>query len=179
MYQQVSGDLSGQYPVQSDSSVSYIWYIAICIAVVLIGIAMLSSGEEKTNKFTTLLYRTPKTMEDFQAIKSIEEMRQAIDNTVWTYTKRGSLVWLKMEFKKDKVRIYRAFPSDGQWTFDEDYPYSLEEGRFMDDGRRYIAAVIECKDLSISPKFIITNGHLSWLGLIDVAGFVLGDYEWD
>ena len=106
-------------------------------------------------------------------------MRGAIDNTIWTHTEVGDLFWTKLEFKGGKVRIYNAMPSDGKWTFEEECPYTLEEGRFIDDGRRYIAAVIKTKDMSISPKFVITNGHLSWLGFLDAGGFVLGDYEWD
>ena len=75
--------------------------------------------------------------------------------------------------------MYRAFPSDGHWTLEEECSFTLEEGRFMDDGKRYIAAIIKKNNLSISPKFIITSGYLSWLGLFDAEEFVLGDYEWD
>ena len=58
--------------------------------------------------------------------------------------------------------------------------YCLDSmNRFIDDGRRYIAAIIKSRDMEISPKFVITNGHLSWLGIIDAGGFILGDYEWD
>ena len=106
-------------------------------------------------------------------------MSKAIDNTIWTHTEVGDLIWTKLEFNGDKVRIYTAMPSDGKWTFEEECSYTLEEGRFIDDGRRYVAAVIKSKDMEISPKFVITNGHLSWLGIIDAGGFILGDYEWD
>ena len=119
------------------------------------------------------------TQSEIQGIKDVDEMRKAIDNTIWTNTEVGDLFWSKLEFKNNKVRFYYAMPSDGKWTFEEECSYTLEEGRFIDDGRRYIAAVINSKDMNISPKFIITNGHLTWLGIIDAGGFVLGDYEWD
>lgn len=158
-----------------------IWIITIVI--ILIGVVLYSSNDDdsskKTNSSVTNLLKKETSQEEIQSIKDISKMRQAIDNTIWTYTKRGSLFWVKLEFKGDKVRVYNAMPSDGKWTFDEECPYTLEEGRFMDDGRRYIAAVINCKDLSISPKFVITNGQLSWLGIINEGGFILGDYEWD
>lgn len=165
----------------SSNSSCIIWIIVAIIVVIAIGVSIDSNDKADTSVRTTTtnFLSRPKTTISIQSIKDIEEMRKAIDNTIWTYTKRGDLIWLKLEFKKDKVKIYRAFPSDGQWTFEEECSYFLEEGRFIDDGKRYIAAVIESKDLSVSPKFIITNGHLSWLGLVDVGGFVLGDYEWD
>lgn len=168
----------------SNNNTSYIW----CAVLFFIGIFVLdiffsSNKESHSYKETQIglssIFNTPKSQDQIQAIKNIEEMRKALDNTIWTHTKRGDLFWLKLEFKKDKVKIYKAFPSDGQWSFEEECPYSLEEGRFIDDGRRYIAAVIESKDLRMPPKFIITNGHLSWLGFIDAGNFVLGDYEWD
>ena len=147
------------------------------------GAALYSSKSDadssnSTSSITNFL-KKEKSQEEIQSIKEIGEMRKAIYNTTWTHTKRGDLLWIKLVFSGDKVKIYRAFPSDGKWTFEEECPYSLEEGRFIDDGRRYIAAAIKSKDLNTPPKFIITNGHLSWLGLIDVGGFVLGDYEWD
>lgn len=169
----------------SNSFSNTIWIIVVFIAVIAIGASLDSDDKADTpnqtikGTKTTNFFSRPKTAVSIQSIKDIEEMRKAIDNTIWTHTKHGDLFWLKLEFKKDKVKIYKAFPSDGQWTFEEECSYFLEEGRFIDDGRRYIAAVIESKDMSIPPKFVITNGHLSWLGFIDAGGFVLGDYEWD
>lgn len=137
-----------------------------------------TDSSNSTSPVTNFL-KKGKSQEEIQSIKDIGEMRKAINNTTWIHTKRSDLFWLRLVFSGDKVKIYRAFPSDGKWTFEEECPSSLEEGRFMDDGRRFIAAAIKSKDMNIPPKFIITNGHLSWLGIIDAGGFVLGDYEWD
>ena len=164
---------------------TFIWVVVAVILAILIGISLSSNDTPNTwskpnniSKVSNLL-QGKKTTYSIQSIKNIDKMRKAIDNTIWTYTKAGDLFWLKLEFKGDKVKVYNAMPNDGKWTFEEECPYYLEVGRFIDDGRRYIAAVIKTKDLSISPKFVITNGHLSWLGFIDAGGFVLGDYEWD
>ena len=164
-------------------SSTHIWVVVFIIICILLGAALYSSDNDTNSSNTTSpvtnFLKKEKSQEEIQSIKNIVEMRKAIENTIWTHTKKGDLFWIRLEFKKEKVRIYRAFPSDGRWTFEEECPFTLEEGRFFDDGRRYIAAVIKCKDFSTSPKFIITNGHLSWLGFIDAGGFILGDYEWD
>ena len=155
-------------------------FTIICfLLVVLLHSQVSNKDSEKFSYSFSNILKKEKSQEEIQSIKNINEMKDAIANTVWTCTKTGNLFWIKLEFKGDKVKVYNAMPSDGKWTFSEECPYTLEEGRFIDDGRKYIAAVIKTKDFSISPKFIITNGHISWLGLIDAGGFVLGDYEWD
>lgn len=168
---------------KTNESSTSIWGVAFVILFIIVGIALYSSNNDNSS-FNSIssaanFLKKEKSQEEIQSIKDISEMRKAINNTIWTHTKRGDLFWIKIEFKEDRVRTYRAFPSDGKWTFEEECPYTLEEGRFFDDGRRYIAAVIKTKEFSTPPKFIITNGHLSWLGFIDAGGFVLGDYEWD
>lgn len=172
-----------QTSCNTKESSNHIWIAFFLFTCVLLGAALHSSINDtnSSNSISSItnFLKKEKNQEEIQAIKDIGKMREAIDNTTWTHTKEGDLFWLKMVFIGDKVKLYRAFPSDGKWTFEEECSYYLEEGRFINDGRRYIAAVIKAKDLSISPKFIITNGHLSWLGFIDVGGFVLRDYEWD
>lgn len=176
---------SNQQNRTNQNSSTLIWIVAFVIIAIVISISLSSNDTPNTwsklHNVTKVsnLFQGQKTTYSIQSIKNIDKMRKAIDNTIWTYTKAGDLFWLKLEFKGDKVKVYNAMPNDGKWTFEEECPYYLEEGRFIDDGRRYIAAVIKTKDLSISPKFVITNGHLSWLGFIDAGGFVLGDYEWD
>jgi len=163
---------------RNTKSSSVIWVIVVIVVLCCIAILFHNeSNESRLSKYSLL--NTEKSQYTIQSIKDIDEMRGAIDNTIWTHTEVGDLFWTKLEFKGDKVRIYNAMPSEGKWTFEEECPYTLEEGRFIDDGRRYIAAVIKTKDMNVSPKFIITNGHLSWLGFLDVGGFILGDYEWD
>ena len=157
------------------------WIIACVLVVIVIGFMIFVPEESNpyNNRTISHLVSNELTQAEIQSIKDIDEMSKAIDNTIWTHTEVGDLIWTKLEFKGNKIRIYTAMPSDGKWTFDEECPYTLEAGRFIDDGRRYVAAVIKSKDVDISPKFVITNGHLSWLGIIDAGGFILGDYEWD
>ena len=163
----------------SNISSNKVWIIAFVFICIVVGFYYLSQTDSNSSRPSISDLVKSKTIADIQSIKDVDNMRKAIDNTIWTHTEVGDLLWIKLEFKDNKVRIYNAMPSDGKWTFEEEYTYTLEEGRFMDDGRRYIAAVIKTKDLSVSPKFIITNGHLSWFGIIDAGGFILGDYEWD
>lgn len=154
-------------------------FMLICAIIVIFGGLFIYFTYNKTRTSSSQSIFREISQSEIQNIKDVDKMRKVIDNTVWTHTEIGDLFWTKLEFKGNKVKIYSAMPSDGRWTFEEECPYSLEEGRFINDGRRYIAAVIKSKDMSAPPKFIITNGHLSWLGIIDAGGFVLGDYEWD
>lgn len=163
----------------STNSSNSVWILALAFIGIAVGFYLFSHLDSNSSRNTISSLVKSKTIADIQSIKDIEKMREAIDNTIWTHTEVGDLFWTKLEFKGNKVRVYNAMPSDGKWTFEEECTYTLEEGRFIDDGRRYIAAVIQTKDMSVSPKFIITNGHLSWLGIIDAGGFILGDYEWD
>ena len=168
---------SNTYQKRATSS-SILWVLGI-VAIVICCIVISYSNKSNKSSLSCNILSKEKTQHSIQSIKNINEMSKAIDNTIWTHTEVGDLIWTKLEFKGNKVRIYTAMPSDGKWTFDEECSYTLEEGRFIDDGRRYVAAVIKSKDMEISPKFVITNGHLSWLGIIDAGGFILGDYEWD
>lgn len=166
------------------NGISTIWISAVIVLAVFYGVSRFKVDNSDKSPLVMMKREMPKylsirkTTYSIQSIKDINKMEEAIKNTVWTRTEEGDF-WLKLEFLNGTVKIYRAFPIDGHWTFDEECPYTLEEGRFIDDGRRYIAAVIRYKELSIPPKFVITNGHLSWLGIIDAGGFILGDYEWD
>lgn len=166
-------------PKESSNST---WIIVCVLIIIVLGIIVFSPEESnpynnRTNPVSRLV-NSELTQGEIQSIKNIDEMRKAIDNTIWTYTETGNLFWYKLVFKGNKVKIYSAMPSDGRWKFDEECSYTLEEGRYFDDGRRYIAAVFTSKDIDIPAKFTITNGHLYMLGF-DIAGFVLGDYEWD
>lgn len=155
-------------------------WLFICVLIVII-FGIIFFTPEKSNPSRNSISRlisNELTQGEIQSIKNIDEMRKAIDNTTWTYTETGNLFWYKLVFKGSKIRIYSAMPSDGQWKFDEECLYTLEEGRYFDDGRRYIAAVFTSKDIDIPAKFTFTNGHLYMFGF-DIAGFVLGDYEWD
>lgn len=171
---------------KKSDDISLIWIAVFVVIIFLFGFfnGLLSNESEESNGYrneSTSLYVhnlfSDKTTYSIQSIKSIREMEKAIQNTIWTHTKTGD-IWFKLEFGDEIVRIYKAFPSDGKWTFSEECTYTLEEGRFFDNGKRYIAAVIKSDEFDISAKFTITNGHLYLWG-IDVAGFTLGDYEWD
>ena len=165
---------------QLNGSINTNWIIVFVIIAIVIGTSLhyynKSNIRSKTRTFN--LFPERNTTYSIQSIKDTDEMRDVIDNTIWTSTKKGQWLWCKLEFKGDKVKMYRAFPSDGHWTYEEEFPYTLEEGRFFDDGRKFIAAVFKSKDIDIPIKFTITSGHLYMLGF-DIADFILGDYEWD
>ncbi len=160
---------------------SNVTWIIVCVLIVIVIAFQVFAPKESNpynNRIISHLASNELTQGEIQSIKDVDEMRKAIDNTIWTYTETGNLFWYKLVFIGNRVKIYSAIPSDGQWKFDEECSYTLEEGRFLDDGRRYIAAVFRSKDIDVPAKFTITNGHLYMLGF-DIAGFVLGDYEWD
>jgi len=158
------------------------WIFVCAMFVIIIGVLIYVPNNSKSHSCQPSsiysLFQNEKSQVEIQSIKDKNKMHRALVNTIWTYTEAGE-IWFKLIFKEETVMCYSAMPSDGKWTFEEECPYTLEEGRFIDDGRRYIAAVINRTDINISPKFVITNGHLTWLGIIDTGGFVLGDYEWD
>lgn len=166
-------------PHPKDSS-NNIWIIVCVLIAIVVGFLVFAPEESNpyNNRPVSHLVSNKITQGDIQSIKDVEEMRKAIDNTIWTYTETGNLFWYKLVFNGNKVKIYTAMPSDGQWKLEEECSYTLEEGRYIDDGRRYIAAIIQDKDNDIPIKFSISNGHLYMLGF-DIAGFILGDYEWD
>ena len=174
-----SNQYSSYYHPKESSSNNWI-YICALILIICIITFFKNNSVYNSNKSNTIsqLVRHELTQGEIQSIKEIDAMRMAINNTIWTHTEVGDIIWTKLEFKDNKVKIYNAMPSDGKWTFEEECPYTLEEGRYFDDGRRYIAAVFKSKDIDIPEKFTITNGHLYMLGF-DIAGFILGDYEWD
>ena len=81
----------------------------------------------------------PSTPKDVSQIKDIEELRQAINNTVWTHTTQGD-AWLRFEFIGNTVKQYGALPRSGKWRYDGDSEYELSERRSDSDGKRYFVA---------------------------------------
>ena len=127
---------------------------------------------------------TQKT-ERFKAIfqiKDIEELRQAINNTIWTHTTHGD-VWLKLEFVGNKVKQYGALPDDGEWRYDGESEYDLKERRSQSDGKRFIVATFYPKIQSLAifelpVMFNFRDYHL-YLNGQDIGTFIMRDYEWD
>lgn len=115
-------------------------------------------------------------------IKDIEELRQAINNTVWTHTTRGD-AWLRYEFVGNTVKQYGALPQNGEWRYDGDSQYELSERRSESDGKRYIVATFIPKTESLAMfelpvTFNFRDYHL-YLNGQDIGGFIMADYEWD
>lgn len=115
-------------------------------------------------------------------IKDIEELRQAINNTVWTHTTRGD-AWLRYEFVGNTVKQYGALPRSGKWRYDGDSQFELSERRSDSDGKRYFVATFMPKTESLamfelSVTFDFRNYHL-YLNGQDIGGFIMADYEWD
>ena len=115
-------------------------------------------------------------------IKDIEELRQAINNTVWTHTTNGD-AWFKLEFVGNTVKQYGALPSSGEWRYDGDSQFELKERRSDYDGKKYIVATFMPKAASLSMfelpvMFNFRDYHL-YLNGQDLGGFSMSDYEWD
>ena len=115
-------------------------------------------------------------------IKDIEELRQAINNTVWTHTTRGD-AWLRYEFVGNKVKQYGALPQSGEWRYDGESQFELRGKRSESDGKRYFEATFMPKTESLSMfelpvTFNFRNYHL-YLNGQDMGGFIMADYEWD
>ena len=115
-------------------------------------------------------------------IKDIEELRQAINNTVWTHTTRGD-AWLRYEFVGNTVKQYGALPQSGKWRYDGDSQFELSEKRSESDGKRYFEATFMPKTESLSMfelpvTFNFRDYHL-YLNGQDMGGFIMADYEWD
>jgi hypothetical protein len=115
-------------------------------------------------------------------IKNIEELRQAINNTVWTHTTRGD-AWLRYEFVDNTVKQYGALPRSGEWRYDGDSQFELSERRSDYDGRRYFVATFMPMTESIAMfelpvTFNFRDYHL-YLNGQDMGEFTMADYEWD
>lgn len=115
-------------------------------------------------------------------IKDIEELRQAINNTVWTHTTRGD-AWLRYEFVGNTVKQYGALPQSGKWRYDGDSQFELSEKRSESDGKRYFEATFMPKTESLAMfelpvTFNFRDYHL-YLNGQDIGGFIMADYEWD
>lgn len=115
-------------------------------------------------------------------IKNIEELRQAINNTVWTHTTKGD-AWLRYEFIGNRVKQYGALPRSGEWRYDGDSQFELSERRSESDGKRYIIATFMPKTESLAVfelpvTFNFRDYHL-YLNGQDIGGFIMADYEWD
>lgn len=115
-------------------------------------------------------------------IKDIEELCQAINNTVWTHTTKGD-AWLRYEFVGNTVKQYGALPRSGEWRYDGDSQFELSERRSDYDGKRYFVATFMPKTESLAMfelpvTFNFRDYHL-YLNGQDMGEFVMADYEWD
>lgn len=115
-------------------------------------------------------------------IKDVEELRQAINNTVWTHTTKGD-VWLRFEFVGNMVKQYGALPQNGEWRYDGDSQFELSERRSESDGKRYIVATFMPKTESLAmfelPVIFNFRDYHLYLNGQDIGGFIMADYEWD
>ena len=115
-------------------------------------------------------------------IKDINELRQAINNTVWTHTTRGD-AWLRYVFVGNIVKQYGALPRSGEWRYDGDSQFELSDRRSDYDGKRYFVATFMPKTESLAMfelpvTFNFRDYHL-YLNGQDIGEFVMADYEWD
>lgn len=115
-------------------------------------------------------------------IKDVEELRQAINNTVWTHTAHGDQ-WLRYEFVGNTVKQYSALPHSGEWKYDGESLFELSEMRSHNDGKRFITASFmpQTESLAMFELPVVFNFrdyHL-YLNGTDMGGFVMADYDWD
>ena len=133
--------------------------------------------DEVVNEQTTS--SSPKVISQ---IKDIDELRQAINNTVWTHTTRGD-AWLRYEFVGNTVKQYGALPQSGKWRYDGESQFELSEKRSESDGMRYFEATFMPQTESLAMfeqpvTFNFRDYHL-YLNGHDLGGFIMTDYEWD
>lgn len=134
-------------------------------------------------------------------VTSVEDARRLIDGTTWHYT--GNLsnstvgCWLKVTFKDGKYTTYHALPSDGKWTFGGEGTYKIEENRYSDTGRKYIAVrwdgemIVQGTYLSLPFEYYLTLDifkldvisnlmySMGYKNYKSSAQMEFGDYNWD
>lgn len=122
------------------------------------------------------------TNKSIYQITDIEELRHAINHTVWTHTTRGDQ-WLRYEFVGNKIKQYSAFPKYGKWVYDGESQYSLSECHTQYEGRKFFVATFKPKTKSlamfdIDVVFNFEDYHL-YLNGQNMGGFVKDDYEFE
>lgn len=168
------------------------FYSVLIMAIFAIGFAASSDEQDaqdtSNNGSGTTASSSSGTQEELVShksinqIKDVDELRQAINNTVWTYTAKGD-EWLRYEFVGNTVKQYSALPHDGKWQYDGESSFDLSEQRSNYDGKRYIIATFmpKTKSLAMFELAVVFNFrdyHL-YLNGEDMGGFVMADYEWD
>lgn len=134
-----------------------------------------SSNSKSGNKKTTA----------FSNAKSIEEVRQLINNTTWHYTPNTSDpgehigYWFKVSFNDGRYTLYRSYPSDGEWRNKEEGAYEVFEDRFSNTGTRFIGIRLldEMFNFVLIPsecQISVGFGREKYYGQIEY-----GDYLWD
>ena len=172
-------------------------FLSICvITIFIIGITASSEApkstesqytEKNATRVSDSFNKTKQSADNIinkaiYSIKDIDELHQAINNTVWTHTTRGD-VWLRFEFVGNVVKQYGALPADGEWRYDGDSEYTLSEHRSQSDGKRYIIATFYPKTKSLAMfelpvVFNFWDYHL-YLNGEDMGGFIKTDYVWE
>ena len=178
------------------------YYLTICV-IALFAIGFTASDEEQKESSSSSKKETTEVVNNSTAsieaetveekavptspkavnqIKDIEELRQALNNTVWTHTTRGD-AWLRYEFVGNTVKQYGALPQSGKWRYDGESQFELSEKRSESDGKRYFVATFMPKTESLAMfelpvTFNFRDYHL-YLNGQDMGGFIMADYEWD
>ena len=138
---------------------------------------LLSTTKVEGKKQKVLISKKP-----ISRINDVEELRQAINNTVWTHTTKGD-VWLRYEFVGNTVKQYGALPRSGEWRYDGESQFELSELRSESDGKRYIIATFTPTTESLAmfgtPVLFNFKDYHLYLNGQDMGGFIMADYEWD
>ena len=83
-------------------------------------------------------------MEWQKKCSTIENVRELIENTTWTFTKPireddKFNHWCRLVFKNGKLYYYEVSPSKGEWGEPNICDYTIEERRYSNTGKKYIA----------------------------------------
>lgn len=136
----------------------------------------------ETSKNTEESVKTEEPTKSIRRITDADELRQAINNKIWTHTTEGD-VWIKLQFVGNEVKQYSALSNTREWRYDGSSTYELSKTRSLRDGKDEMEATFMPKIQSLVPfelpvVFNFRNYHL-YLNGQDLGRFANFDYEWD
>lgn len=113
------------------------------VAIVVVGVAMVSCGNQTSKS------ATKSVVDKLNSATTVDEVERLLDGTTWHYTENLSHSeiqgWCKVSFNNGLYTTYYAKPSDGKWTKGGEGKYEVYEGRYSNTGEKYIAVSWEGK----------------------------------
>lgn len=124
-----------------------------------------STVEQQASSSNDMAVKTVQAIDKkIKAAKSVEEVAQLLNGTVWHYTENLSNsqigCWIKVAFANGQYTTYFAQPADGKWTEGGNGKYEIIEGRYTNTGKKYIAVAwngnMKVEFLTIPCEFFLT-----------------------